>query len=274
MAGFAARDPRFPGSAAVTGAPVAPVTVLVVAKAPIAGFAKTRLTPPLEPREAARLAAAALLDTLDSVLDSGVVHRVVALTGDLTLAENGREITAKLRDVELIPQRGTGFAVRLANAHADAARLGLPVLQIGMDTPQIGPRVLTRAARTLACGDDAVLGPADDGGWWGLGLPEPQAARALLEVPMSTADTGALTRAMLRRCGYRVRLLPRFIDVDSYDDAVRVAAQSTGRFAALLRTIGDRRLVLGDVQPQPGAVSQPDRRVRRSRPVHPSRRGR
>lgn len=212
-----------------------PVTMLVVAKAPVAGFAKTRLTPPLTPVQAARLAAASLLDTLDAVRRCRVERRVVALTGDLTDAEYGREIVEKLADFELIPQRGTGFATRLANAHADAARAGLPVLQIGMDTPQLGPRDLMAAARALSPDGDALLGPAEDGGWWGIGLPDPRAARALAEVPMSTEHTGALTRMALRRCGYRVRSLPRFADVDHFSDALRVAAACTGRFAAEVR---------------------------------------
>nr|WP_245547195.1 DUF2064 domain-containing protein [Nocardia brevicatena] len=228
--------PRRAGDDTDSGAPH-PVTVLVVAKAPVAGFAKTRLTPPLTPVQAARLAAASLLDTLDAVLRCRVDRRVVALTGDLTVAEYGREITEKLADFDLIPQRGGGFAVRLANAHADAARAGLPVLQIGMDTPQLGSRELMCAAQALSPDGDALLGPAEDGGWWGIGLPDPRAARVLADVPMSTGRTGALTRIALRRWGYRVRALPRFADVDHFRDAVRVAAGCTGRFAAEMREL-------------------------------------
>jgi glycosyltransferase A (GT-A) superfamily protein (DUF2064 family) len=222
------------------GAPV-PVAVLVVAKAPVAGYAKTRLTPPLTPVQAARLAAAALLDTLDAVRACPVTHRVVAFTGDLDAAEFGGEIARSLADFEVIPQRGPGFAVRLANAHADTARAGLPVLQIGMDTPQLGPRVLTHAVRTLAAGADALLGPATDGGWWGLGLSDPRAARLLAEVPMSTAATGDRTRGVLCAHGYRVGLLPAFTDVDHYADALRVAAGCSGRFAAEVAALGAAR---------------------------------
>ncbi|MFD6156808.1 DUF2064 domain-containing protein [Nocardia sp. NPDC060256] len=219
-------------------------TLLVIAKAPIAGFAKTRLTPPLTPQEAARVAAAALLDTLDAVLQSDVSHRVVAFTGDLAAAECGHELATALGEFEVIPQRGDGFGARLANAHADAARLGAPVLQIGMDTPQIGPEVLTAAANELAAGDTALLGFADDGGWWALGLPSAQPARVLADVPMSTDQTGELTRQALQDCGYRVDLLPQFSDVDTFADAVRVAAESGGRFAETFLELRDRGLVL------------------------------
>ncbi|MEV6774552.1 DUF2064 domain-containing protein [Nocardia sp. NPDC051030] len=222
-------------------APVArrglPVTLLVVAKAPIAGFAKTRLTPPFSPREAARLAAAALLDTLDAVRATAVQHRMVAWTGDLADAEEADEIAAALADFTIFRQRGDGFAERLANAHADAFRPGLPVLQIGMDTPQLGPSLLAMSASRLLNTGEAVLGPAADGGWWALGLPDPRPARLLTEVPMSTSHTGELTRDMLCRCGYRPQRLPILTDVDTYADALTVASQSTGRFATALAGI-------------------------------------
>ncbi|WP_280396581.1 TIGR04282 family arsenosugar biosynthesis glycosyltransferase [Nocardia carnea] len=220
-----------------------PVTILVVAKAPVAGFAKTRLSPPLTPAQAARLAAAALLDTLDTVRDCPAASRVVALTGDLDTAEYSAEIHGTLADFEITPQRGGCFGVRLANAHADAARAGLPVLQIGMDTPQVSPGVLTEAARSLAAGAEALLGPAGDGGWWALGLSDPRAARLLTGVPMSTDRTGALTRKALQDSGYRVGTLPLLDDVDRYADALRVAAGCRGRFAAEVRALSGERIV-------------------------------
>ncbi|MET9491285.1 DUF2064 domain-containing protein [Nocardia sp. NPDC006630] len=214
-----------------------PATLLIVAKAPIAGFAKTRLTPPLPPRDAARLAAAALLDTLAAVRSCGSEERMVAWTGNLAMAEESGTIAAALRGFTVIQQRGNTFGERLANAHADAARFGLPVLQIGMDTPQAGPELLARSAARLAATGDTVLGPAADGGWWALGLTDPRPARLLVDVPMSTSRTGDLTREALRRCGYRVHRLPVLTDVDCYSDALSVAAQSTGRFAATLDLI-------------------------------------
>ncbi|MBL1076861.1 DUF2064 domain-containing protein [Nocardia sp. 2] len=212
-----------------------PVALLVVAKAPIAGFAKTRLTPPLSPREAARVAAASLLDTLDAVRATPVRHKVVAWTGNLADAERRDEIASALADFTVVPQRGAGFAVRLANAHADCFAQSDAVLQIGMDTPQVDGALLGACARRLLETGDAVLGPAADGGWWALGLTDPRPARTLADVPMSTRRTGEMTRDALRRCGYHVHALPVLSDVDTYRDAVAVAGQSGGRFAAALR---------------------------------------
>lgn len=112
-----------------------PVTILVVAKAPVPGLAKTRLAATLGDHGAADLAAAALLDTLDAVAATPVAARVVALTGDLDAACRAAAIRDRLGVFTVIDQRGEDFACRLANAHADAAAAvgARPVLQIGMD---------------------------------------------------------------------------------------------------------------------------------------------
>jgi uncharacterized protein len=198
--------------------------LLVVAKAPVAGLAKTRLCPPATPRQAAAVAAAALLDTLEAVAAVPSVQRVLAYTGQFTDAEAAAEIRAALAGWHLVPQRGDGFGERLANAHADTAAAfpGQPVLQIGMDTPQVTPSLLAAALRRLATAD-AALGMAEDGGWWALGLRDPTKASALRSVPMSTPDTGGLTRLALADRGLRIVDLPVLSDVDTWDDALAVA---------------------------------------------------
>ncbi len=207
--------------------------ILVVAKAPVAGLAKTRLAPAIGHRGAAALAAAALLDTLDAVLAVNDTVPVVAMTGSLADAERSDELVELLARCTVLPQRGDGFADRLANAHEDVAQWRLPVLQIGMDTPQLRPELLTGALVRLAeIGTDAVLGPAADGGWWGLGLRDPLAAGALRGVSMSRSDTGTQTLFALREWGLRIRKLPTLSDVDTMADARLVAAQiPDSRFA-------------------------------------------
>ncbi|MCS7479105.1 DUF2064 domain-containing protein [Umezawaea endophytica] len=211
-------------------------SILVVAKAPVPGLAKTRLSPAVSPEQAADIAAASLLDTLDAVLATPDVVPVVALTGDLTRARRSREIRSLLRHVVLVPQRGSDFATRLVNAHADAAFLnaGLPVLQIGMDTPQVTAELLDECVGSLRHVDGA-LGMATDGGWWALGLRDGHRASALRTVPMSRDDTGALTAVALKRDGLRIGLLPELSDVDDMATAWQVAASLPGsRFADAL----------------------------------------
>lgn len=199
------------------------VALLVVAKAPVAGQAKTRLSPPLSPRDAARLAASALLDTLAAAAGAPVRRRFVALTGDLEAAESAAELAQMLGSFEVLAQRGSTFGQRLANAHRDVAECaGMPVLQVGMDTPQADSALLGAcAARLMAPGVDAVVGPAADGGWWALGLRNDPPA-ALADVPMSTPRTGADTLAMLHRHRRSTVLLPELVDVDRMGDALRV----------------------------------------------------
>lgn len=196
------------------------VTALVVAKAPVPGLAKTRLAAKLGDEAAADIAAAALLDTLDAVAAAEFSARIIALTGDFAQASRREELQAAFASYTVVEQRGDGFAERLVHAHADAA--GAPVFQIGMDTPQVTPALLDFSAAALSSGG-SVLGMAEDGGWWGLGLTNSELARALLDVPMSTPDTGAKTRAALDALGAEIRLLPVLRDVDHAEDLQPVA---------------------------------------------------
>jgi rSAM/selenodomain-associated transferase 1 len=200
--------------------------VLVIAKAPVAGDAKTRLAQVVGPRQAAHIAAIALIDTLrvaGDVFDA----RILAMAGRLSAAEDASAVAEECRRWTVIGQRGGSLSARLASAHRSAARAvsGSPVLQIGMDTPQLTANLLAGAAATLATGRaDAVLGPAEDGGWWALGLRDPSLARVLHGVPMSHPDTAALTLRALHRVGVRVEMLPMLRDVDTWADAIAVAA--------------------------------------------------
>ncbi len=219
---------------------VLPVTLLVVAKAPEPGRAKTRLAATVGDRVAAGIAAAALLDTLDAVAAAPVAARVVAFTGDLSAAAGAAEIRQRLESFTVIPQRGGDFADRLANAHADSARR-YPVLQIGMDTPQVTADLLTGCAqRLLDTAPAAVLGLACDGGWWVLGVGEPAMAECLRTVPMSQPDTGELTLKALRANGIDVTQVQRLADVDVVDDVagVRDACGPGSRFARVTRAAG------------------------------------
>lgn len=197
------------------------VTIAVLAKAPVAGRVKTRLCPPCTPDQAARLAAAALEDTMEAA--GGVTGARVALVLD------GDPIGWTHRGAEVIPQRGNGLDERLAAAFAD---IGGPTVVVGMDTPQVTSSQLADAVEHLvAPGIDAVLGPAEDGGFWLVGLCTPD-DEAFLGVPMSVGRTGAEQLARLRARGLAVQELPERRDVDDWADAVAVAAAAPStRFA-------------------------------------------
>ncbi len=205
----------------------APRAIAVIAKAPVAGRSKTRLTPPCTPEQAAALAAAALADTLAAVAAVPGARRVVVLDG---------VAGSWLRPgFEVVPQRGTGLAERLAAAFAD---IGEPALVVGMDTPQLTPQMLSHALFGLA-GCDAVLGAACDGGYWSIGLRAADDA-VFAGIPMSDPATCTVQRARLHALGLTTHELPELRDVDDISDARAVAALAPRtRFA---RTLGALRL--------------------------------
>jgi rSAM/selenodomain-associated transferase 1 len=195
--------------------------LLVIAKAPLPGSVKTRLSPPCSPERAAAIAEASLEATLDVVALAPADDRVLVLDG-----EPGPWLPPGFR---VIPQRGGGLDERLAAAFEDA---GGPALLIGMDSPQVTPGLLELAIRALESPRvDAVLGEATDGGWWAIGLRS-AGARVFLGVPMSTPGTARAQRARLVALGMRFAELPRIRDVDRHEDAVEVARRLPGsRFA-------------------------------------------
>lgn len=199
--------------------------LIVLAKAPEPGRSKTRLSPPCDPEEAADIARAALEATLQVVLATPASAHVLVLDGstDTWLPDGFR----------VIGQRGDGLDQRLAAAFEDAPT---PALLIGMDTPQIDVPLLESAMASMS-GGDAVLGAAEDDGYWAIGLHEPR--RDLFEgVPMSDPNTLHAQRARFDELGLPVRALPKLRDVDSFEDALAIAeTDPASSFAEAVRGI-------------------------------------
>jgi glycosyltransferase A (GT-A) superfamily protein (DUF2064 family) len=199
--------------------------LLVIAKAPVPGRVKGGLCPPCTPRQAAAVAAGALLDTLRCGQHTAVARRTIVLSGRYAPPAGWYTVS----------QRGDDLGERVAHGFADTALPGIASLLIGMHTPQVTPALLGAVHAGLATAD-AVLGPAEDGGWWALALRDPYQAWALRAVPMSTPDAGELTADALRGRGLRVRLGPTLRDVDTPADAQHIAAQCRpGAFADAVR---------------------------------------
>ena len=184
--------------------------MLVIAKQPLPGRVKTRLTPPFSAAQAAELAAAAIADTLSAAGAVPADAHVLVLDG-----EPGPWVPPGW---EVVAQVFGGLDARLAAAFAVASG---PSVLVGMDTPQLRAEQLTafRADRFDAC-----IGPAEDGGYWAIGFTDPSAAaRVIPGVPMSRADTGARQCDRIRAAGLSLQVLDRLVDVDTAAEARAVA---------------------------------------------------
>lgn len=203
--------------------------VAVIAKECLPGRVKTRLQPEFDAQEAATIAAAALAGTIELVDRLPASRRILAFEGDV--APPGTE------EWEVIPQRGEGLDERIAHLFDS---LDEPLLLLGMDTPHLDPAWLRGLFEPW--GDlDAWFGPATDGGFWALGMREPDGS-LVRGVTMSTAQTGREQLERLTEAGLIVRLLPPLTDIDTAPD-VRAAADGSPHVARALQSLDRSRAV-------------------------------
>lgn len=196
--------------------------IALIAKEPLPGRAKTRLHPPLSLEQAAQLAAAAIDDTLRALEAVPASRRILLFEGEvLPPAVDGYEVMAQ----------GEGTLDERLAALFD--RVDEPLVLVGMDTPQLTAGLLAEAFTTDF---DAWFGPANDGGFWALGMREPR-GDLIRGVAMSRDDTGALQLARLREAGLSVGMLGALTDVDTIESAREVAKEAPATaFARLLAT--------------------------------------
>lgn len=204
--------------------------VIVMAKAPRAGEAKTRLTPPLTRDEAASLAASLFNDTLSTALGTSarVVVAYAPADGRSMLEETARVALGEesLSDLLWLEQRGDGLGERLEGVAVRAFGEGLdPLLFIGADSPTLPPDFLKAALEALAGGRaDVALGATEDGGYYAVGLRQP--APGLFDsIEWSTPRAYAQTAHNAARLGLRLLELPCWYDVDTPADLARLRAE-------------------------------------------------
>jgi rSAM/selenodomain-associated transferase 1 len=186
-----------------------------MARAPIPGFAKTRLIPLLGPEGAAALHALLLERTLRTAVSSGFATVALWCAPDRrsppfdALAADGR--------FALLDQPGGDLGARMRAAFALHLAAGGPVVLVGTDCPALCREHLDAARAALAQEADAVLLPAEDGGYAAIGLARLE--RSLFEgIPWGTSTVMAATRERLQRLGWRARELTPVRDVDVPED--------------------------------------------------------
>ena len=182
--------------------------LIVMAKAPKPGFSKTRLHPPLTPLQAAELYETCLADVLDAAASFATVVYMVGADGRY-----------QQRFPEL-PQHGRDLGEKMQNALAEQLCRHEKAVLIGCDAPQIDAALLRDAFRALDRAD-VVFGPANDGGYYLVGLRAPQPA--LFDgLPWGSERVLAESLAICDRQKLAVELLPELIDIDTWEDVLAI----------------------------------------------------
>ena len=214
--------------------------IAVMAKAPRPGFSKTRLVPPLTPGQAAAMSAAFLRDTTENI---ALAAREVPVHGFVAYAPAGLEalfdghlaggMTLLLADGSgEMPADVEGFGRCLLHAIRSMLDAGYgAACVLNSDGPTLPTAHLVRAAELLALpGDRAVLGPAEDGGYYLLGLKTAH-ARLFADIAWSTADVAARTRARAASIGLPLVELPAWYDIDDGAALAQLLASGDGEAA-------------------------------------------
>ncbi len=192
--------------------------LLVFAKVPQAGRVKTRLCPPLTPRQAADLYDAFLRDALD---------RYAALAGGVAVRlhlDGAARVPGWVPDgVEVLPQRGAGLGERMMRAFVQAFAAGHDrAVVIGTDHPTLPAEFVGLAFDALDDPLTAVLGPSDDGGYYLLGLND--VAPDLFDMDYSHPDVFTDTLDRVMELDMTPVVLPTHYDVDDGPALARLAA--------------------------------------------------
>lgn len=189
-------------------------SIVVIAKAPVAGFAKTRLIPALGAEGAAELAAKMLRHTLDTALASQLGTVEICATPDPT--DPVWQNLGLPNNLSWSSQGDGDLGERMARAAAHTTRNGETVLLIGTDCPAIDVSTLREAAEALQQ-YDACLIPTFDGGYALLGLKKFD-AKLFDDMPWSTSTVAQETLKRMQQFGWQVNVLPTLHDIDEPTD--------------------------------------------------------
>lgn len=195
----------------------AETTVVVFAKAPIPGLAKTRLAPALGEAGAAALAERLLHHTVtQALLATGAQVADVELCVAPSLDHPAFARWQGTPRLQLALQREGDLGARMEHALLRGLQRARAVLLIGTDAPALDAPMLRAAARQLVT-HDAVMVAAADGGYALLGLKAPM-PELFSHMPWSTSDVAALTRAQLQAAGRSLAQLASVHDIDTPED--------------------------------------------------------
>jgi hypothetical protein len=190
--------------------------LVVVAKEPVPGRVKTRLSPALTPQEAATLYQCMLGDRIREIARLDGTDLAIAFTP----ANAAEAFTPLVRPgFSLFPQRGKDLGERLHNVFVDAFGAGYgAVTIIDSDTPDL-PRSVVRKSFgiLLSQSSEVVFGPCNDGGYYLVGMRKPH-PELFENIPWSTAKVLEATLQKTGEIGLKTELLSTWNDLDSFED--------------------------------------------------------
>jgi hypothetical protein len=194
------------------------IAVAILAKAPVPGFAKTRLVPLLGPEGAAALQARMIARAVETACAAALGPVVLWAAPDPEHACFRR--LARDFPIALARQPDADLGARMLAAFTAANG---PAIVIGTDCPALTPAHLRAAAARLAAGAPAAIVPAEDGGYALIGLRAP-VPDIFADMPWGGADVMAETRARLGRLGLALAEFAPLWDVDRPEDIARLRA--------------------------------------------------
>jgi rSAM/selenodomain-associated transferase 1 len=194
--------------------------LIVFAKAPVAGQAKTRLIPALGAEGAAALAERLLVHTLAQAAAAGFDALELCAAPDT--AHPALQRAAAAQGATLAAQGEGDLGARMDRALNRALAVHERALLIGTDAPALDAPALRAAARALV-GHDAVFVPALDGGYALVGLTRP-APTLFAGIAWSTPSVMAATRERARAAGLRWAEQPAVADIDEPADLIHLPA--------------------------------------------------
>ena len=204
--------------------------VALFAKAPEAGRVKTRMSPPLSPEDAARVALGCIEISLRRFVPA--VEAPFTLFLDGAPGDRIMEL-ARAGHVAIVPQAAGGLGVRLQAAFASLRAQGHDaVVAIGSDSPTLDPARIREAVTALET-HDVALGPCEDGGYYLIGV-RGNRPEIFEDIPWSTPEVARATRRRALALGLAVRELPEWYDVDDLPSLERAIADVESDFRTLI----------------------------------------
>lgn len=190
--------------------------LVVVAKAPLPGKVKTRLLTRLSPAEATDLYGCFIRDRIREIGRLQDMDLAIAYT-----PATSRDYFAQFlsNGFQLFPQQGRDLGERLHQIFLQKLSQGYQAVTIiDSDTPDLPRAIVVQAFQWLAeASADAVFGPCEDGGYYLVGLRRPQNV-LFSDIPWSTSRVLAESLRKGGELGLKTRLLPRWNDLDTFED--------------------------------------------------------